>query len=463
MHLYFPIFNEDELNLIFTKYINSERVHINYLQAILDTTSSELLLTDEIRLLALQKINSEQKKLFNKNTGMKFGSIVGFGDFKEVKSFKNNGTEFTFQYDTKWIKGNLDFPTLLNNFIYLFEFVDSQMRFQNVSKPTELGLFENLFGVHTKYEYKTGMMFKVKEMTLLMQMMQYERELLKNKSSIEKCISWFYKNYLKQEFAISDFLVHMPKPSVMSFEKCRIIFPEIDGILKQFSIYQKLKKIDHDLMEVSTSSVPFENIKSLNVKKYVYVDEEKTAKLFHLLFSDQSTMHYIEGYEKYNTFFDLITNEKIKYNAIKKNQEDDFMWLKKNGYIKRNKNGFIEFKDIVMIYILKDLYENEVISYMHYPIQYQKRVDYLVKKNLCYFDNHLFSKPEVKYLNFYLNNRMVSNGLSLRNRYGHGTQPRKDNKKVHDNNYLYLLYIIVLITIKINDDLCLFDENNKHK
>lgn len=32
------------------------------------------------------------------------------------------------EYDLNWIKENNDFPTLLNNFIYLFEFVDMETR-----------------------------------------------------------------------------------------------------------------------------------------------------------------------------------------------------------------------------------------------------------------------------------------------------------------------------------------------
>ncbi len=113
------------------------------------------------------------------------------------------------------------------------------------------------------------------------------------------------------------------------------------------------------------------------------------------------------------------------------------------------------------INIYYDLYFNEVISFYHYPLAYQKVILNLAKKGKLYFEDTLFSNPEVKYINYYLNNRKVSNGLSLRNRYGHGTQPIKNDEDLHMQNYNYLLYMIVLITIKINDDLCIFEDNKK--
>lgn len=459
--LYFPKFSNNECKKIFERYINSQVVHLNYLQVIPDLNCEEILLDDKTKLLALKKAKEEQNKLFNEKNSFKYGSQVAFGEFDEVTTAELKDGDVVYKYSTKWIKENLDFPTLMNNFIYIFEFVDKQMRFLNVSKKSELSIFETIMGVHLKDEYIFGMTFKVKEMTMLMQMLQYNNELKKHELSIEKCIEWFYTEYLKDEFGVQDYLVYMPSDNANYFEKCRIIFPEIDGIIKQFSIFQENKVVDHDLLEISSSSVPFDNIKSLLKKKYVYSNNDKILKLNHLLFSNQCMLHYIEGYEKYDTFLQLILKENIPYSAFKDYQKDDLDWLIECGYVKKDRKGFIKFKDIKKISILFDLYENEVVSYYHYSKDLRKTIDKLVKDGICYFENTLLTKPEVRYLNYYLNNRMVSNGLSIRNRYGHGTQPRKDNEELHHQNYIYLLYIIVLLSIKINDDFCLFDKHEK--
>lgn len=44
--------------------------------------------------------------------------------------------------------------------------------------------------------------------------------------------------------------------------------------------------------------------------------------------------------------------------------------------------------------------------------------------------------------------------------YGHGTQPFGD-ENTHYSNYIRFLKLFILIIIKINDELCMFDDSNK--
>lgn len=457
--LYFPEFNTNELNKIFENYLNDEDANLNYLQIIPDIKNIKI--SDKIKLLALKKGKEQSNRLFSDVGGMKFGSEVAFGEFDETLTEEYKNGRLICKYDTRWIKENLDYPTLLNNFIYLFKFVDNQMRFTNVSKESELGIFEHSLGVHTKDQYLIGISFRVKQMACYLKMISYIQELEKYEIKINQLLDWFYTTYLKEEFSVEDFLLYMPSENTNYFEKCRILFPEIDEITKQFSIYQEFKEVDHDLLEISSSSVPFDNIKSLVKKKYVYANKEKTRRLFFLLFSNQSMMHYIEKYERHDTFFELITKENVSLKDFQDYQQEDLKWLFSQKYIKVNKQGFVKFTNIKQIILMYDLKINEVINYYHYPIEYRKVLDKLAREGMCYFESTLLSKPEVKYLNYYLNDRFVTNGLSLRNRYGHGTQPKKDKEEVHHQNYIWLLYIIILITIKINDDFCLYDEFEK--
>ena len=76
-------------------------------------------------------------------------------------------------------------------------------------------------------------------------------------------------------------------------------------------------------------------------------------------------------------------------------------------------------------------------------------------KNIINFENSLFSKPECDYFNYYLNRASFNNGLNLRNNYSHGTQPNGDkDENIHKSNYMIFLRIVILIIIKINDELC---------
>ena len=78
------------------------------------------------------------------------------------------------------------------------------------------------------------------------------------------------------------------------------------------------------------------------------------------------------------------------------------------------------------------------------------------------FESTLFSKPEQNYLNYFLNKSEFNNSLDLRNKYSHGTQPF-GNEEVHHSNYIIFLKLFILIIIKINDELCIKDEEAEAK
>ena len=104
------------------------------------------------------------------------------------------------------------------------------------------------------------------------------------------------------------------------------------------------------------------------------------------------------------------------------------------------------------VYVLRDLFGNEVICPIHYGQDLREQVSILVASgDLCYKDT-LFSKPEQDYLNFMLNKAEFSNGFDLRNKYCHDTYTLSED--VQQQDYLELLKIMVLIIIKINEEFC---------
>lgn len=109
------------------------------------------------------------------------------------------------------------------------------------------------------------------------------------------------------------------------------------------------------------------------------------------------------------------------------------------------------------IIVLKDLYNNKVISYWHIPEEYRIIVDSLADKGLVKFESTLFTTDEVDYFN-YLLNKTFCNGLDLRNKYAHGYQGR--NEEERRNDYYNFLLIMILVLWKIIDDLLVADEIN---
>lgn len=83
--------------------------------------------------------------------------------------------------------------------------------------------------------------------------------------------------------------------------------------------------------------------------------------------------------------------------------------------------------------------------------------DRLVVAGVFFAKNTLFTKQEASYFNFYLNKKEFTNGLDLRNKYLHGTNSA--SKQQHKNEYYILLRLIILVSLKIDDDLTLHKEH----
>lgn len=467
-NLYFPRkLTAGDKEKIIIKYINSQEPNINYLRLINNIKNrEELSITDKTRLASIRRTRIENDKLFSDNSGFEYGAEVGFSNNQQnVVTFKKEKNIFKYSYDIRWIYENTDFSTLLNNFIYLFEYVDKQMRITLISKEEELGVTEKFLGIKSKNEYETGVIFNIKNMLSTLQMMSYYNELAKINIRLENVIEWFFGKYLFEEFGIENYIVKMPSKDSTYYEKCKSILPEIDYILKQFDLLVEDGKIDQELLEVSSKSVLFENVKSFIKDKYIYGNYKSSEfnNLCYYFFSDQCVLHYIEKYKNYNSFYKLLTNENVKvsdYSGYSKRLLNNAI---EQEYVFVDLEGYIRIKDKIIIEILYDLYNNEFICYWKYLLKYREKIDKLTECNILLKGGSLFSKQEQDYFNFYLNQRSFNNTLDLRNKYLHGNKMKDDNETTHYNNYMLFLKFIILIIIKINDELCIKAKIEKNR
>jgi len=199
-------------------------------------------------------------------------------------------------------------------------------------------------------------------------------------------------------------------------------------------------------------------------KQFTNKDKEKIIKNY--VKSPYANLNYLRIIENIQNSNDLEISDKTKLET-KKRIEDypeydrktlDF--LLESGHIKISDNGYIKISNIKAMNIMKDLNDNQVVSYWKYPSKYRNEMDILVEQEILKFENTLFSKPEQDYFNYYLNKSEFNNSLDLRNKYSHGTQPDTNNKEIHYRNYIIFLKLFILIIIKINDELC-FDDDKK--
>lgn len=451
-------------------YVDSEHPNTNYLSDIEDMRcTKEFPITDEIRLKAKRRYDVEAEKMLKTGAHIEYGYQLAFDPHQnDVVSINNSDKEFGISYSTKWLEDTLDYPSILNNFIYVFEFVDSsQMRSLHVSKKSQTGVFEDIFLSKSSRFYHCNHHFQTMQAIAMMQMTAYYDFLYKNNIRLEDVLHWFFTEYLQTEFSCPEIRVSFPSKGTSFSEKCSTIITAFETVIKQYVLYLRNGCIDFDLVAMSTTPILFKDIGSLIENKYVYGSGTDYDNLTHMLFSNQNLLSHLNRiYEEgrhYNCFYDLLSKETIFLSDYREEEGSSFEYLASFDIISISEDGRIQPNNKVKIAILRDLYQNDVISKQHYSSELQKDIDELIEKGVLIEKSTLFSRPEVDYLNYMLNRSEFVNGLEIRNKYIHGIQQVNMNKDEHKQNYYILLRMFVLLAIKINDEFCIKDIEEKRK
>ena len=453
-------FRPNEYEAIFQKYIDSDNANPNILHLIFNAQSNkECPISPKLKLNAKRKYDE-----FWKNTGSNcFSTQIGYGisfvNQNEAVKYKEDGMNFHFSYDIKWFEENLDYPTLLNNFIYIFEMFDRCFRSTLVSVKSKISAIEGAFAIKGKRYYLKGSHFNSCAMISLGQMETYYCFLKSHDIDIESIFKWFYDTYLPEEFGVSGFLMNASS-STDYVEKCRNLASEMDGILKQYRMYVRDGEIDRELFEMESEHLIIDGMQSQMKDKYGYPNSDKIQNEMNMLFSDQSMLGYIERTKsEYRTLFELLKNEKCDESDFDRFQISQIEWLINRGDITKNEEGRIEL-NYHKVAVLKDLYDHDVICIQHLK-NFSVVINDMIKNGDIRIEDTLFSKPEKEYLNYVLNKAEYSNGLDLRNKYAHSTYPQ--SKEVQKRDYIELLKVMVLIITKMNEEFCWIDDRNSGK
>lgn len=441
----------EERNII-RDYVNSKEANPNYLDLIYRARYGDnSIVTDKIRLEAKNKYEELVSINTSNKSGIKIGPTVGFADIDEYILFdSSNIFEPKFIYDRKWITENLDYPTILNNFIFIFGFTDLKFISSFPSKDYEISAFERVLGVKGERYYKKGLFFDIKESKTDLDIMSYYYELRNLNISLENVFKWFFEEYLHEEFKAIGFKLNIPTEKSSYIEKIKTICEQLDSILKQFTIFVNEGELNPDLVRITRNTPLLENIPSFNDKKYGYVKDNKLIDMMHLLFSNQSPLAYNKDIKlDYDSFAELINLGSFTI--------DDFANYQK-GYIKLlieeeiiiEENKILKFNNDAFN-LLDYYYHNDVICLTYH--KNNKFLKKIMEDKKINIEGTLFSKSEVDYLNYILNDRSFDNGLSLRNKYLHGSY-YAENEKENEIDYFKLLKIYALIIIKINEEFC---------
>lgn len=450
---YLPVnFKDKDCNSTFENYVLSGTINPNYLELIFKSDPSSFRVDSMIKKKAKDKYEDYWSKEFQKGTCItsEITYSVKYGDHY---SFEMQNENVIIEYERKWLEDNVDYPTILNNFLYLFNYWDDNWRISFISKKHDASAFESIFRNSGDRWYITNSKFDIVSNVSSLNIKAYYN-FLKNKGIyLFDVIEWFFVDYLSQEFQAKGFSFHAPSVATMYLEKNRALASELDGVLKQFKMYVQYGSIDRKLLEISYEPILVQDIPSFILQKYAYADSKEIDTIMNLLFSNQTFLSYVESYGDYDTLYDLLIHEKVYVKDFSTTQLEFLRLLEKedvlileNEVVKLNKK---------LAFLLKDLYYNEVLC-LSYLEDFSDILNELLLKKYIKISSSLFSISEQNYINYMLNKNEYTNGPNLRNKYIHSTYSLDPN--VQEEDFYELLKVIIAIVGKINEEFILHEE-----
>lgn len=452
-HHYFPKFTESDYERIFQDYLKSETVNLNYVRLI--QSARNLKLNDRLRHEAKKMADKLNDEVLEKGYVFQKRFIVSISgsqdDLVKVKKIPNaSGVEYS--YSKKTIDDNLNPVGAMLFFERVFLYMTNQGCINLVSFSSEIDPFERVM-MQSKNDYYVTAKFLQKNMLSSAQLIAYSDNAKSMNFDLEDLIASFVNDYLNEEFGINGIKIQFPSKDTKPKEKFRSLAPELDFLLKQYDSFVENGAIDFDFIRFSSSPIFMGAVKSKLDNKYYRGSDDHDLfwKIKNLFFSDQSPLHTLTKFDsEYTSFFDVLQNEEVHLNDFEEYQKLAVDILIEEGYLK-DTHGRLIICNPIRVFILGVIHAEDCISYWHYPNEVRQEIDNLVKEGLLVAQEGLFTIEERQYLNFVLNKKEFANSLDLRNKYLHGTNT--DSEDDHARNYLLLIRTLILIVLKIHEDL----------
>ena len=453
--LYFPdsLTNEQKEFIILNYFENSWNSKLWEFKSILNFKG----ISSKLKLRVNELYQKEIQELFKDNT-MKYWFQVQLSDNQEIiiEDSVKDGSITSISYSKKYFD-TIDFiHKPLTIFYDVFKYINRQGLITLVSRENEISQFEEIFSHWNKWDYKTSMIFKMKEMLSFPQLQLLEWYLKEKGLSLEDIINNFIKNVLQKIPGFDSLDFEIPKEKISFSDRTTLLIPRLEKLIKQYNCFVIEKKIDFDLINMGEYSIPYSDIPSLLEHKYFYILDNKLKQLIYYFYSDQSCLFYIESVENtYKNFYELIKNESLKITdfheyqtmVLQKMIEDDVLYI--------DEMGAIRIKDSILVFILWEFYQQEVVSYYGYSDEIQKRILDLEQQGCLISKKTLLSEAESNYFDYYLNKKKFINWPDIRNKI-HWHNYSGENEEYQD--YLIFLKLIILLLLKMEWELEIFSK-----
>lgn len=452
-------FTPQDSRALLERYVDGEGANPNFVGLIASAKETPAAGIDaRLKLRAKRRGDEQNAKFFKNNDGIRTGCEVNIADQVEpvtAELDESDGLVCRYTYSRPWLEETCDNPSILNNFIHLFDFVDRSAILVLPSYPANLGVMERFLGTPGRTEYRIGTVFRTTDMSSLLQTRMYHHFLETKDIDLEQVISWFFEEYLVDEFQAGNFSFTPSGAGTSYLQKVRHLFVEMESVASQFSLFARDGELDRDLLAMGSEQVRYRVVPSLLDGKYLYsTGNDEIMSILNLLFSDQASVNYISEELQGNNGAMLLLRNEVAYDDFHDYQKPAIDHLIKLGVVEND--GFrVQLINVEQFRILSALFNTECVSYFHLSEDGRAVADAMVAKGWVERRSSLLSEAEGKYFNYFLNAVDFSNGPELRNKYLHGSQVNADGEGAHFHTYMIALRLTVALVIKMNDDFCL--------
>ena len=451
--------DNDEIDSIMLEYLGQQQPNLNYISVLRNWPIGKTPLNyspgPEVQVLAKKKAIQLNSEVVANSFSIHHKIEMVFNDSqKACKNIRIADDGFSLSYSSQWLSKYTDNGTILNNLIYVFDFVDSTGLLRIPAHKHEQSTLLSAIGLHAIGEYPASIQFQQRNQ-IAVGVIHLYRLFLENtgQNRLESAIEWAFNDYAKSEFGIDGFTISLPTKETSYLDKCKAIGPEIERITKAFLLLSSKGKIDEDYF-TCISIKSFADVKSLVRHKYVEAGpqfEEHAS----LLFSDQSCLAFSENHKNAKQqFCAMIVEETAKREDFPNIYQPAIDKLLEDGTLEINEEGVL--RPTKKAAILKLVWEKGAIEICKYHDQDKALAKDLVDLGWLVYSDSLFTSDESAYLNYMFNNAEFCNSIALRNKYDHGTFRVNDpNAEEYASDYDNLLSLLISIMLKIFDDLSL--------
>lgn len=452
---------EDKESII-DKYLDSENPNLNYVRLICQNKDEEkkLNLSPLIKVKAnklAERLNEEllrdeRTMIVEQKTRIEFSNIEDI----QPCSFEIENDIPKYTYSVRFIK-QCDNIQLIANSCYLFNWMNQHFLIELINKKNEVEVLESIAYNMSKNAYPAFNYFSTKNRLSLCQLCGYNDILTGMQTSVEQELKKFYEFYLKDKYNYPSLVLNFPNATDSWLNKCRVLLPELDSVVKQYNTFVEYDNVDIDIIKYSKPLKVTEG-KSLLDNKYFEINKNNNeiSRVLYYMFDSGAMLDYVEPYKDkhYHCLYDLLSNENtVSYNNYEDYQKQEIDFLVNQNILKKDDNGLLSLFNIEQTIALQSLWEYHACAYWHYNTEGRNALDEMFTKGWVVKNDNLLTTEERKYFSYYLDNSEFTNGHAYRNHYAHGSTPPKDNENIHQTAYFTILKLLIILILKIEDDL----------